>query len=82
MVYCTDGLVGGQLHVISVDQAEGGQTGVTTDIHFTVLSFTDGTGKVIMCAMILKSDKKPEDIPAYWQNMSIQWRRHTLFCLL
>jgi hypothetical protein len=52
-----DGLVGGQLQVISVDQAEGGQTGITTDIHFMVLSFTDGTGKVIMCAVILKSEK-------------------------
>jgi hypothetical protein len=39
------GHIGGRRYVMAVDQTEGAPTGVTsTDIHFTVLAFTAGTG--------------------------------------
>ena len=42
--------------------AEGIQ-GATTDIHFTTLGFTAGTGEPVMCAVIMKSKN---DIPKSW----------------
>jgi hypothetical protein len=53
-----DGLIGGQRQVLGKNQKEGGRTSATTDLHFTVLAFTSGTGEPIMCAIILKSEKK------------------------
>jgi hypothetical protein len=60
------GYVGGQRYVMARDQTEGGQLGVTTDLHFTVLTFTAGTGQPIMCSIILKIRKLIEDIPLGW----------------
>jgi hypothetical protein len=62
-----DGHVGGRQYVMSVDQVEGDQSGVTRDIHFTVLAYTSGTGEVIMCAIILKSEKPVNEIPISWK---------------
>jgi hypothetical protein len=62
-----DGLVGGQRHIVGTKQVEGARTSATTDLHLTVLAFTSGTGEAIMCAIILKSDKKIEDIPVNWK---------------
>jgi hypothetical protein len=61
-----DGFIGGQRFVMARDQTEGGRLGVTTDLHFTVLTFTAGTGEPIMCSIILKSEKLIEDIPLGW----------------
>jgi hypothetical protein len=58
-----DGLIGGQQQAVNTNQTEGGRTSATTDLHYTVLAFTSGTGEPIMCAVILKSDKKIEDVP-------------------
>jgi hypothetical protein len=62
-----DGLVGGQRHIDGSKQVEGARTSASTDLHFTVLAFTSGTGEATMCAIILKSDKKIEDIPVNWK---------------
>jgi hypothetical protein len=62
-----DGLIGGQRLVTGVNQVEGARTSATTDLHFTVLAFTSGTGEPIMCALILKSDKPVEEMPANWK---------------
>jgi hypothetical protein len=42
---------------------EGGVIGDTTDIHFTTLCFTSGTGAPVMCAVILKSEKELAKLP-------------------
>jgi hypothetical protein len=63
----TDGLVGGQCHIVGTGQKEGARTSASTDIHFTTLAFTSGTGEPIMCAVILKSEKAIEDIPVNWR---------------
>jgi hypothetical protein len=42
---------------------EGGVIGDITDIHFTTLCFTSGTGAPVMCEVILKSEKELEKIP-------------------
>lgn len=59
-------MTGGQFHVSGVDQTEGGRTIVTTDLHFTVLVFTSGSGEPIMCAVVLKSEKQQEELPVSW----------------
>lgn len=33
----------------AVDQVEGGCSGAATDMHFTAMAFTSGTGEPIMC---------------------------------
>jgi hypothetical protein len=62
-----DGHVGGQLYVMSTGQSEGTRIGCTTGIHFTVLAFTSGTGVVVMCAVIMKSEKNKSKIPLSWR---------------
>jgi hypothetical protein len=62
-----DGHVGGRRYVMGCDQGEGGRTGATSDIHFTLLAFTSGTGEVILCAIIMKSEKKAADLPLSWK---------------
>jgi hypothetical protein len=42
---------------------EGGVIGDTTDIHFTTLCFTSGTGAPVMCAVIFKREKELEKLP-------------------
>ena len=61
----SDGNVGGQFVVVP----KGVETGVEssiTDIHATVLGFTSATGDPVMCAIILKSEGKIEDVPRNW----------------
>jgi hypothetical protein len=52
---------------MGANQVEGDRTGVVSDIHFTVLAFTSGTGHAIMCAIIMKSDKDVADLPISWK---------------
>jgi hypothetical protein len=59
-----DGYAGGQWYLLPNDGThEGVVIGDTTDIHFTTLCFTSGTGAPIMCAVILKSEKELEKLP-------------------
>jgi hypothetical protein len=59
-------------------QNEGGRTGVTSDIHFTVLAFTLGTGDVVMCAIIMKSEKDVTDLPMSWTlGIDVSKEMHT-----
>jgi hypothetical protein len=62
-----DGNAGGELFVLPVDGEEFGVCGVTTDMHFTVLCFTSGLGDPVMCAVILKSNKEPSELPIAWK---------------
>jgi hypothetical protein len=62
-----DGHKGGQLFVLETGYEEGGLTGVTTDIHFTVMCFTCATGEPVLCVIILKSEKPVEEIPISWK---------------
>jgi hypothetical protein len=62
-----DGYIGGERFVLAKDQTESGCVGTNTDIHFTVLAFTAGTGEPVMCAVIMKSDKDPSKIPLTWR---------------
>jgi hypothetical protein len=61
-----DGQIGGRRYVMAANQTEGARTGATSDIHFTVLAFTSGTGDVIMCAVIMKSEKTVSDLAVSW----------------
>ena len=45
------------------DGSAEGIHGATTDIHFTTLGFTAGTGEPVMCAVIMKSKN---DIQESW----------------
>jgi hypothetical protein len=62
-----DGNVGGRLYVMAANQLEGARTGCTSDIHFTVLAFTNGYGVAIMCAVVMKSEKGISEIPLSWR---------------
>jgi hypothetical protein len=62
-----DGQIGGQRLIMGCNQKEGGRSSALTDLHFTVLAFTSGTGEPIMCAVILKSEKKVEELPMNWK---------------
>jgi hypothetical protein len=64
----TDGYIGGEKFVVSVDQTELGRNGVFTNLNFTVLPFFSGTGDAVMCAVILKSDKSVADLPIKWRR--------------
>lgn len=57
-----DGLIGGQRIVVGNNQAEGACIGSNTDMHFTVLCFTSGTGEPVMCGVILKSEKHVSEL--------------------
>jgi hypothetical protein len=63
----TDGNIGGEKFVVSVEQTENGRNGVVTDLHFTVLTFISGHVEAVMCAVILKSDKKVSELPIKWR---------------
>ena len=60
-----DGSAGSRRLVVPANLARsrGSILGSTTDIHFTVLCFTCATGEPVMCAVILKSDKKISELP-------------------
>jgi hypothetical protein len=63
----SDGQVGGQRFIVSVDGDCIGSLRSTTDMHFTVLCFIAGTGEPVMCAVIFKSEKEIHEIPLSWQ---------------
>lgn len=58
-----DGQLGGTRYVLPVGTDNTGSLGCTTDIHFTVLAFNNSLGNPLLCAIILKSEKKPSEIP-------------------
>jgi hypothetical protein len=62
-----DGHVGGKLFVLPVEDYDCGVSGVVTDMHFSVLCFTSGTGQPVLCAVILKSNTHISDIPISWK---------------
>ena len=75
----TSGKAGGQRFIIPKNSVTNtGCLGTTTDIHFTVLCFTAGTGEPVMCAVIFKSEKNVSDIPLYWKTgINIKYDLHT-----
>jgi hypothetical protein len=62
----SNGQIGGQRFIVSVDGDDIGYLGSTTDMHFTVLCFTAATRDPVMCAVIFKSEKDIKDIPLSW----------------
>jgi hypothetical protein len=48
----SDGQIGGQCYIVSVNGDSIGSLGSTTDMHFTVLCITAATGEPVMCAVI------------------------------
>jgi hypothetical protein len=63
-----DGHVGGELFVLPCEKgSEFGVCGATTDMHFTVLCFTNGLGVPVMCAVLMKSTKEISEIPLSWR---------------
>ena len=63
----TDGYIGGRLHVLGINATDSGVAGAVTDLHFTVLCFTLGTGEPIMCAIIMKSQRDIASMPESWK---------------
>jgi hypothetical protein len=63
----SDGQIGGQRYIVSVNGCCNGSLGSTTDMHFTVLCFTAATGDPVMCAVIFKSEKSIQEIPLSWR---------------
>ena len=61
-----DGHVGGQLFILPTKPIEGACVGAPSDIRFTVLCFTSGTGEPGRCAVILKSSLPVEKLPIQW----------------
>jgi hypothetical protein len=61
-----DGHVGGELFVLPVESRGSAVLGSATDIRFTVLPFTAGTGEPVMCAVLLKSERKVSELPLSW----------------
>jgi hypothetical protein len=57
-------LAGGKLFILPKDKQDLGVKGAETNIHYTVLCFTSGTGKPVMC---LKSSKAINKIPISWK---------------
>ena len=62
-----DGHVAGRRYIKCRRQLEGARTGSTSDLHFTVLAFTAGTGDIIMCAVIMKSESNNKNVPPSWR---------------
>jgi hypothetical protein len=62
-----DGNLGGKLFIVSSDDPDARLQGATMDIHFMVLCFQAGNGEPILCAIIMKSEKDPQDIPLSWK---------------
>ena len=62
-----NGHLGGEFKLNPTDGSCSGMISCMTDIHFTVLAFTSGTGESVMCAIILKSEKKIQDLPLSWR---------------
>jgi hypothetical protein len=64
-----DGRVGNEQFIVpKVDSECRAPTGVTTDIHFTVLPFISGTGEAVMVALIFKSKQDVSEIPISWKT--------------
>jgi hypothetical protein len=63
----TDRHIGSRRYVMAVDQVKRARAGVTSDIHFTVLAFTSGTGEAIMRAIVMKSEKHVTKLLISWR---------------
>ena len=55
------------VHVLGINATDSGVAGAVTDLHFTVLCFTLGTGEPIMCAIIMKSQRDIASMPESWK---------------
>jgi hypothetical protein len=55
------------MFLLPCENKENGISGAVADIHFMVLCFTSGTGKPLLCAVILKLNKDIEDNPMVWR---------------
>jgi hypothetical protein len=62
-----DKYVGGEQFMLPRMEAAGGVIGASTDIHFTILCFTNALGDPVMCSVILKSEKHISDLPISWK---------------
>lgn len=62
----SDKNVGGRLYVLPTNETDGGKVGATSEIHFTVLCFSNANGTPLMCAVILKSTKAQRELPLRW----------------
>ncbi len=52
-----DGKVGGEVFIMLKDCGDAvAPAGATTDLHYTVLPFTSGTGVPVLCAKIFKNE--------------------------
>jgi len=67
-----DGSIGGEKHIVPVDDPDARMTGATTDIHFTVLVFQAATGEPVLVAVILKSNKASNEVDINWK-LGIDW---------
>ena len=63
-----DSHVGGELFIMPLEETEGACICATTDICFTVLVFTSGTGDPVMCAILLKSALTVDKLPITWKT--------------
>lgn len=61
------GQIGGTNYIFASDNSGSAPVGLVTDLHFTVLCFSSGTGVPVLCAIILKSDRSIKDIPLSWK---------------
>jgi hypothetical protein len=57
-----NGQIGGWKYIMCYSQIEGARTGVTSNINFTVLAFTADTGTVVLCDVVMKSDKDIKEV--------------------
>jgi hypothetical protein len=64
-------------YIMCKGKIEGSRTGVTSDIHFTVLAFTAGTGEVIICAVVMKLNKDIKKLPICW-NLGVDVSKDVL----
>jgi hypothetical protein len=53
----SDGQIGGQRYIVSVNGDTVRSLGLSMDLHFTVICFTAATGDPVMCTVIFTSEK-------------------------
>jgi len=62
----TDGHVGGKKHLGEAGSKGSNKRAIATDMHFTVLPFTNALGAPVLCAVIFASDNKDGKIKSDW----------------
>jgi hypothetical protein len=77
----SDENIGGSCYIMGYGQNKGGRTSVTLDIHFTVhlrLLWALGTRDVVMCVIIMRSEKDVTDLPMSWTlGIDVSKEMHT-----